>query len=128
MKQSKSTVLCGCAVLLVLLAASACKDTSGTGKTETEALTNEEQQTDAVTEAETEPLPAENRRAVYAKLLKLAEAECENAEKTIPLVENDSRFGYTPELGCCTSAEQLRWKIHVTRRAVRELREEAAHE
>ena len=70
------------------------------------------------------PPPAENRRAVYAKLIRIAEAECKNAEKTIPLVENDSRLGYTPELGYCTSAEQLRWKIRVTRRAMREITEE----
>lgn len=55
-------------------------------------------------------------------LLAVAEAEVANAAATIPLVEADSRLGYTQELDYCTSVDQLRWKMKVTGRAVDEIR------
>ena len=67
-----------------------------------------------------EPAPAGERQAVLRELIAIAEAEIHNAEATLLLVEADSRLGYTQELDYCTSPEQLRWKIAVTRRAVEE--------
>jgi len=61
---------------------------------------------------------AVDEKAVLAELAGIAEAEIRNAEETLALVERDSRLGYTQELDYCTSPEQLRWKIAVTRRAV----------
>jgi len=66
-----------------------------------------------------EAAPA-GERAALRELIAIAESEIRNAEATVPLVEADSRLGYTQELDYCTSPEQLRWKIAVTRRAVEE--------
>lgn len=54
------------------------------------------------------------------EMVRIGEAEIANARETIPLVEADSRLGYTQELDYCTSPDQLRWKIEVTRRALDE--------
>ncbi|MDD5705729.1 MAG: hypothetical protein PHR35_07370 [Kiritimatiellae bacterium] len=67
-----------------------------------------------------EPAPAEEQQAALRELIEIAEAEIRNAEATIPLVEADSRLGYTQELDYCASSAQLRWKIAVTSRAVNE--------
>ena len=63
---------------------------------------------------------AEDAESVLAELVAIAEAEIRNAEATIALVERHSRLGYTQELDYCTSPEQLRWNIAVTRRAIAE--------
>lgn len=68
----------------------------------------------------TAPKKTGDENAVLAELVSIAEAEIRNAKDTIALVEKDARLGYTQELDYCTSPEQLRWKIAVTRRAVRE--------
>ena len=72
---------------------------------------------------DTEPMrgkliPAAAPLALLEELVEIAGAEIANAENTIPLVQADSRLGYTQELDYCTSPEQLRWKIAVTRRAL----------
>ena len=74
---------------------------------------------------DTEPLHRELTSAadplpILEELVEIAEAEIANAENTITLVQTDSRLGYTQELDYCTSPEQLRWKIAVTRRALTE--------
>ncbi len=62
--------------------------------------------------------PVSEHPAILRELIDIAEAEIRNAEATVALVEANSRLGYTQELDYCTSPEQLRWKIAVTRRAV----------
>ena len=50
----------------------------------------------------------------------LAEAELENARRTIPLVELDSRLGYEPSMEYIGDKEHLLWKIETTKRALEE--------
>jgi len=45
------------------------------------------------------------------ELLAIGSAELENARNTIPLVQANSRLGYTQELDYVCAEEQLRWKI-----------------
>ena len=53
----------------------------------------------------------------------LAIRECENARRTIPAVEYDSRLGYEPSMEYMCDKEHLLWKIDCTRRALAEMRE-----
>jgi len=69
---------------------------------------------------EPERSPVEEHADILRELVDIAEAEINNAEATVKWVEANSRLGFTQELDYCTSPEQLRWKIAVTRRAVKE--------
>lgn len=71
--------------------------------------------------AKNPPVAVEDPRPVLLELLDVAYDELANAEATIPLVEADSRLGYTQELDYCGSAEQIRWKLEKTRRAMDEV-------
>ena len=53
----------------------------------------------------------------------LAIRECENARRTIPAVEYDSRLGWEPSMEYMCDKEHLLWKIDCTRRALAELRD-----
>ena len=64
--------------------------------------------------------PSSDPAGILLELLDIAEAEISNAQKTYPLVENDSRLGFEAEFDYGCSPEQLDWKIKVTRRAVQE--------
>ena len=49
------------------------------------------------------------------QMIALAEAEIQNAEATIPLVEEDSRLGWEPSMEYIGDARHLKWKIKQTR-------------
>ena len=48
----------------------------------------------------------------------LAEAEIQNAENTIPLVEADSRLGWEPSMEYIGDARHIRWKIRQTTQVI----------
>lgn len=60
----------------------------------------------------------EKSNRILDKLIKIAEEEVVNAEKTIPLVEADSRLGWEPSMDYTTDAEKLKWKIEQVRRVI----------
>lgn len=53
----------------------------------------------------------EDREHWIQELLSIGAAEIANAKDTIPLVQENSRLGYTQELDYCGSEEQILWKI-----------------
>ena len=57
------------------------------------------------------------RRWVH-DMIALAEAEIQNAEQTIPIVEADSRLGWEPSMEYIGDARHLRWKIKQTRQVI----------
>ena len=59
-------------------------------------------------------------KAILNQLIDLARAEQENARRTIPLVEADSRLGWEPTMHYMTDAEHLKWKIEQVRRVIEE--------
>lgn len=56
----------------------------------------------------------------YAALPAIAEAEIANAERTVPLVEYDSRLGYEPSMEYMCDRAHLEWKIAVTQQVLQE--------
>ena len=60
----------------------------------------------------------EDTTAIMAEMKALAEAEIENARRTIPLVELDSRLGYEPSMEYIGDKEHLLWKIEKTKEAL----------
>ena len=65
-------------------------------------------------------LSAGERKNIILQMQEIAEAEIENARRTIPLVEFDSRLGYEPSMEYIGDAEHIRWKIETTRRVVQQ--------
>lgn len=65
-------------------------------------------------------LSKEERAEIIEEMRELAEAELENARRTIPLVELDSRLGYEPSMEYIGDKEHLLWKIETTKRALEE--------
>lgn len=51
-------------------------------------------------------------------MIDLAEAEIQNAEQTIPIVEADSRLGWEPSMEYIGDAGHLRWKIKQTTQVI----------
>ena len=51
----------------------------------------------------------------------IVEAECKNAERTLPALAYDSRLGYEPSMEYTTDADRIEWKIACTRKAQEEL-------
>ena len=64
------------------------------------------------------PTPAE----LYALCEQIVREECENARRTIPAVEYDSRLGWEASMEYMCDKEHLLWKIDCTRRALAELK------
>lgn len=54
-----------------------------------------------------------------AELIRIADAEIENARKTIPLVEFDSRLGYEPSMEYMCDKERIEWKIATTEKVIK---------
>ncbi|MBQ7039439.1 MAG: hypothetical protein IJN39_02620, partial [Clostridia bacterium] len=48
---------------------------------------------------------------IFNEFLKIAENELENAQKTIPLLEADSRLGWEPKMEYLGGKENVEWKI-----------------
>ena len=65
-------------------------------------------------------VPAADPRPIVLELIDIARDELANAEDTLPLVEADSRLGYTQELDYCAAPEQIRWKIAMLKKTVEE--------
>lgn len=63
-------------------------------------------------------LSKEERAFIIGQMEELAEAEIENARRTIPLVELDSRLGYEPSMEYIGDKAHLLWKIETTREAL----------
>ena len=63
------------------------------------------------------PTPAE----LLSLCEKIVREECENARRTIPAVEYDSRLGWEASMEYMCDKEHLLWKIDCTRRALAEL-------
>ena len=51
----------------------------------------------------------------------IADRECENARRTLPAVDYDSRLGYEPSMDYMGDREHILWKCECTEEAVREL-------
>ncbi|MEG0691908.1 MAG: hypothetical protein RR444_02375 [Oscillospiraceae bacterium] len=60
----------------------------------------------------------DKERELVRKMIVIAKVEIENAKKTIPLVEFDSRLGYEPTMDYMCDKEHLLWKIEVTQRMI----------
>lgn len=60
----------------------------------------------------------EDLRKWTYEMIALAEAEIQNAENTIPLVEADSRLGWEPSMEYIGDARHLRWKIKQTQQVI----------
>jgi hypothetical protein len=56
--------------------------------------------------------------AVLDALVKVAQAEIENAEATIPVVERDSRLGWEPTMEYMCDRPHLEWKIRQVRHVI----------
>ena len=54
---------------------------------------------------------------------KIADNECENARRTIPAVEYDSRLGWEASMEYMCDRDHLVWKIECTKKAVDEMQE-----
>ena len=63
-------------------------------------------------------LPSAERDAIIREMVEIAEAELENARRTLPLVTFDSRLGYEPSMEYMCDPAHLQWKIDVTKKAV----------
>ena len=57
----------------------------------------------------------EGLRAIYDEMEALLEREIRNAERTIPLVEQDTRLGFEPSMLYVTDRWHLEWKIRQVR-------------
>ncbi len=64
-----------------------------------------------------------DRERLIREMLEIGEAEIQNAEATIPLVEYDSRLGFEPSMEYMADRAHLEWKIAVTRKAMAALAE-----
>lgn len=53
----------------------------------------------------------QDREHWIQELIAIGEAEIQNARDTIPLLQANSRLGYTQELDYACSEEQILWKI-----------------
>ena len=60
----------------------------------------------------------EEMRRWVDQMIALAEAEIQNAEATIPLVEADSRLGWEPSMEYIGDARHLKWKIRQTQQVI----------
>ena len=65
-------------------------------------------------------LSKEERRTIIAEMKALAEAEIENARRTIPLVQLDSRLGFEPSMEYIGDEAHILWKIETTQKALEE--------
>ena len=65
------------------------------------------------------PTPAE----LLALCEQIVQKECDNARRTIPAVEYDSRLGWEPSMEYMCDRAHLEWKCECTERALSELRE-----
>ena len=66
-----------------------------------------------------------NKKDVANKMTEIAKDEIENARKTIPLVERDSRLGFEPSMEYMCDKAHLEWKIFHTEKAVEAVMKEA---
>ena len=57
---------------------------------------------------------------LHQQMIELGEAEIQNAEATIPLVQADSRLGWEPTMEYMADPYHLNWKIDVTRKVMEE--------
>ena len=58
---------------------------------------------------------------ILALAAPIVEAECENAERTLPALAYDSRLGYEPSMEYTTDPYRIAWKIDFTKKAYEEL-------
>jgi len=64
-------------------------------------------------------LSTDERKDIIHEMEAIAEAEIENARRTIPLVQFDSRLGYEPSMEYMCDEAHIQWKIKVTLEAVK---------
>lgn len=67
----------------------------------------------------------ENRKDIARRMAEIAENEIENAKKTMPLVERDSRLGFEPSMEYMCDKAHLEWKIFHTEKAMSAVMKEA---
>jgi len=65
-------------------------------------------------------LSKDARAEIIQQMQALAEAEIENARRTIPLVQLDSRLGYEPSMEYIGDEAHILWKIDTTRKVLAE--------
>ena len=70
--------------------------------------------------AEIPLVPAKNPKPIVLELIDILKREIANAEATIPLVEANSRLGYNREYDYACSPEQLKWKIEMAYKTLRD--------
>ena len=63
-------------------------------------------------------LSKEEREQIIRQMEALAEAELENARRTIPLVQLDSRLGFEPSMEYIGDEAHILWKIQTTKSAL----------
>lgn len=56
----------------------------------------------------------------WQEMLRIGEKELDNAQRTLPLVEYDSRLGYEPTMEYMTDPAHIQWKIDITRQVMAE--------
>lgn len=67
-----------------------------------------------------------NKKDIAEKMAGIAKNEIENAQKTIPLVERDSRLGFEPSMEYMCDKAHLEWKIFHTEKAINAIIEEVS--
>lgn len=65
-------------------------------------------------------LSKQERVQIIQEMKALAEAEIENARRTIPLVQLDSRLGFEPSMEYIGDEAHILWKIDTTKKALEE--------
>ncbi|MBR7106454.1 MAG: hypothetical protein IKC88_05650, partial [Opitutales bacterium] len=65
-------------------------------------------------------IPAKNPKGIVLELIDILKREIANAEDTIPLVEANSRLGYEQEYDYAAAPEQIRWKIQMAEKTLKE--------
>jgi len=65
-------------------------------------------------------LSQEERREIVCEMKELAEKEIENARRTVPLVQLDSRLGYEPSMEYIGDEAHILWKIDTTKKVLEE--------
>ncbi len=66
------------------------------------------------------------KQSIHTQMIELAEAELENVNAALPLVEFDSRLGWEPSMEYMTDPEHLRWKLAQVEGVLGEIRAKVA--
>lgn len=65
-------------------------------------------------------VPAKNPKTIVLELIDILKREIANAEDTLPLVSANSRLGFEQEFDYAASPEQIRWKLKMAEKTLKE--------